>query len=147
MALIGMGLTAGAVVTLLLLLERRPRTGRGSGPGEAGSGPPEREAPPMERRQHVRRAGVPTAVRVSDAAEALQEHRAFVIDRSIGGVQVAVQERFPPGRRLRVRPEEAPEEVPWVPLVVRHGRRVGDYYEIGCQFEEEQPWHVLVVFG
>lgn len=100
----------------------------------------------VERREHGRRAGRPTRVRVRERDDG-EGIKGFVIDRSEGGVRLAVQRNYPQGDVVRVRAEEAPKDAPWVPLVVRHRRRVGDYFELGCQFEESPPWDVVVTFG
>jgi hypothetical protein len=46
-----------------------------------------------------------------------------------------------------VRPTLAPDSSPWVTIIIRNCREVGDYFEIGCQFQEELPWNLLLMFG
>ena len=100
-----------------------------------------------ERRRSTRRVGVPTAVLLVDRQQGRNTQAAYVLDRSTGGLRLAVQNAFPQGTTLEVRAENAPEGTPWVPVSVRSCRRVNDFYEIGCQFEQELPWSILLLFG
>ncbi len=72
---------------------------------------------------------------------------AFVLDRSTGGLRLAMAKPFPTGTILHARPGNAPEESLWVAMIVRSCKECGDYYEIGCQFEQELPWSQLLLFG
>lgn len=146
-----LGIVTIIVVAMILILHRDSST-HTTHVTEEALAPPVAIAngsiPPQdERRRHVRRKGWPTRVylRLDDASD--DDIRAFIVDRSEGGVRIAVQQRLPSGRSLRVRAEEAPDESPWVPIVVKHGTRVGDYFEVGCQFAEPPSWSVLVLFG
>jgi hypothetical protein len=100
-----------------------------------------------EKRRSVRRAGVPTPLLVMDMLQARKAFEAFVLDRSTGGIRIAIQKPLSIGASLQVRPQNSTEEVPWIPVLVRNCREVGDYYEVGCQFEKELPWNLLLLFG
>ena len=100
-----------------------------------------------ERRRSIRRSGVPTSVTVVDPKKGRKTVEVFVLDRSSGGVRLASQGPFPTGSTLQIRTTTAPPESPWVVIIVRSCREVGDYFELGCQFEEELPWHLLLMFG
>ena len=102
---------------------------------------------PDERRRSTRRSGVPTPIHVADPKKSRKVLDAFVLDRSNGGVRFASEKPFPTGTTLQVRAATAPPESPWVVIIVRSCREVGDHFEIGCQFEEELPWHLLLMFG
>jgi hypothetical protein len=52
-----------------------------------------------------------------------------------------------PGAVLAMRPADAPADVPWVHLEVRHCRRKGAMWYLGCKFSEELPWNVVLLFG
>lgn len=100
-----------------------------------------------ERRRSVRRAGMPTPIFVLDQKQGRKARDGFVLDRSSGGVRLAVQKPVPTGTTLQIRPHTAADDTPWVSVIVRNCRELGDYYEIGCQFEEDLPWRILLLFG
>ena len=143
-----------AVVLAFLLLGRRQRRAAAivvSAPADADVNPADVWLPPSkradERRRSTRRSGVPTPVRITDPQRPKKAFEAFVLDRSTGGLRVASEKPFPSGSNLLIRPSNAPEEVASVTIIVRNCKEVGDYYELGCQFQEELPWHVLLMFG
>jgi len=142
-----------AVILVFLILGRRQRR---IGPivastAEEGPNPADMWLPPAkgpdERRRSVRRTGVPTAIRVSDPRKPKKLIDGFVLDRSSGGLRLALEKPFPTGSTLQVRPSTAPDTSPWVTIIIRNCREVGDYFEIGCQFQEELPWNLLLMFG
>jgi hypothetical protein len=142
-----------AVILLFLFLGRRQRR---TGPivastAEDGLNPADVWLPPSkgpdERRRSVRRSGVPTAVQISDPRKPKRLIDGFVLDRSSGGLRLAMEKPFPTGSTLQIRPTTAPDDSPWITIIIRNCREVGDYFEIGCQFQEELPWHLLLMFG
>jgi hypothetical protein len=102
---------------------------------------------PDERRRSVRRAGMPTPIYVFDPKQSRKPRNGYVLDRSSGGLRLAVEKPTPTGITLQARPHYAADDTPWVNIIVRSCREVGDYYELGCQFEQELPWKVLLLFG
>jgi len=100
-----------------------------------------------DRRAAVRREGPP--VRVVVAAPGLRKgaNEAYVIDRSTGGLKIALLQAVAVGGTLQVRAINAPETVGFVAVVVRSCRRNGDHFELGCEFEKTPPWNVLLLFG
>ncbi len=102
---------------------------------------------PDERRRSVRRSGMPTAIHLLDISRSKKPQEAFVLDRSTGGVRIAVSKICSIGSILQIRPHHCDAETPWVKIIVRSCREIGDYFEIGCQFEAELPWNILLLFG
>jgi hypothetical protein len=102
---------------------------------------------PDERRRSTRRTGVPTHVKVTDPKRPKRVIEGFVLDRSSGGIRLASEKPFPTGSTLQVRPSNAPDEFPWIIIIVRSCRELGDYFELGCQFHEELPINLLLMFG
>jgi hypothetical protein len=51
------------------------------------------------------------------------------------------------GATLLARPGNAPEGFEWVKVTIRNCREVGDYYEVGCQFETDLELSRLLMFG
>ena len=100
-----------------------------------------------ERRRTMRRGGLPTPIQIADPKDVRKPTEGFVLDRSSGGLRVAVQKPLPTGGRVQVRPQHAPDNTPWVTVIIRNCREVGDYFEVGCQFEGELPWNLLLQFG
>ncbi len=100
-----------------------------------------------ERRGTVRRTGNPIEVLVSDAEAALEPVRGWVIDRSMGGLCVLVQEEVAAGTVLSIKPRKGPPGTPWVQVEVRSCKQDQAGYEIGCQFVRTPPWAVMLLFG
>jgi len=100
-----------------------------------------------ERRRIARRSGRPTPVLVVDLGFKVSSQRGFVMDRSTGGVRLALPTQVSNGTVIQVRPTNAPEDIPWVSAVVRNGRHIGDYYEVGCEFEKTPQWRELAQLG
>jgi PilZ domain len=101
----------------------------------------------LERRSSLRRGGNHLPVLLSDAEVEAWLVRGTVLDRSSTGLAIAVDEPVRPGEVLSVRVAANSQEMPWVRVAVRHFRREGSYYLLGCQFLRPQPWSVLLLFG
>ena len=101
----------------------------------------------MERRSGLRRGGTHLSVLLSDAEGKVRPVRGVIIDRSVGGLAVAVDEPIRLGEVLSVRVAANCHEMPWVQVAVRNFRREGGYYLLGCQFLRPQPWSILLLFG
>jgi hypothetical protein len=151
-----LALGAGLVVILVfLILGRRGR--KFDGPvvlPSSAAASPDWEAPhPLarhdERRRSIRRGGLPTPILVVDSkgGKRAKATEAYVLDRSTGGLRLALERAFPAGSTLLAKPGNAPEGFEWVKLVVRNCREVGDYFELGCQFETDLELSRLLMFG
>jgi hypothetical protein len=86
-------------------------------------------------------------VLLSDAEGRASPTRGIVIDRSSGGLAIAVDAPIRAGEVLSVRVAANAQEMPWVQVAVRDFRREGGYYILGCQFLRPQPWSILLLFG
>lgn len=106
-----------------------------------------RQGSTMDRRQALRRGGNPVAVFLTDADTESEPIRAYVLDRSTGGICLTVPESVEAGTVLSVRAVNAPPTTPWVKVEVRNCRAVGDEFELGCKFQKTPPWNVLLLFG
>lgn len=96
-----------------------------------------------ERRKHLRRWGNPLDLQVSGT----DVDHAILVNRSEGGLGMTVKRPIMPGTAFKVRPVEAPGSVPWIGVVARHCHAAGREWFVGCRFEEEVAWDVLVWFG
>ncbi len=166
--LVWVALGAGfAVVFVFMLLGRRQRRTTTVGvsappppPKQDDAPPPPKQEPrnaadvwlptatkPNERRRTLRRGGVPTAIHMVDPQDPKKILEGFVLDRSSGGLRIAVEKPYPTGSAVQIRPTNAHAQSPWVTVIVRNCKETGDYFEIGCQFQEKLPWHILLMFG
>ncbi len=143
-----------AVVLTFLFLGRRQRkpavvvvsdaAENEANPADVWLPPPKR---PDERRRSTRRTGVPTALQAIDPKKPKKKVNGYVLDRSSGGLRIALEKPFPTGTALQVKPVHAPAELQWITITVRNCRECNDFFELGCQFQEELPWHILLMFG
>jgi hypothetical protein len=100
-----------------------------------------------DRRGAIRREGQPVRVVLASPTFRNGICDAYVIDRSTGGLRIAVQTAIAPGLTLQVRALDAPEGVEFVAIIVRSCRKNTDYFELGCEFEKTPPWNILLLFG
>jgi hypothetical protein len=100
-----------------------------------------------ERRASLRRGGNPVAVLISDAETKMAPFQGWVLDRSMGGLCLSVDQEVSQGTVLSVRAANAPANVAWVQVEVKNCRQEGDAWELGCQFLRTPTWGVLLLFG
>jgi len=148
---LGVGL---AVVMSFLFIGRRSRRNRGPVvlPHVAGSPDWENAFPAArhdERRRSIRRGGLPTPILIVDSkgGRRARAEEAYVLDRSTGGLRLATEKPVSVGSTMLAKPGNAPEGFEWVRIMIRSCREVGDYYEVGCQFESDLELGRLLMFG
>lgn len=100
-----------------------------------------------DRRSSVRREGAPVRVVVASSTFRNGVCDGYVLDRSTGGLKIAIPLGVAPGGTLQVRAVDAPDTVGFVTVIVRSCRKNHDYFELGCEFEKTPPWNVLLLFG
>ena len=100
-----------------------------------------------DRRSSLRREGTPVKILVTSPAFKNGTNPGYVLDRSTGGLRLAMQAGMAPGSTMQIRAGHAPESTPWVTVIVRNCVDSGDHYVIGCEFEKTPPWNVLLLFG
>jgi len=84
---------------------------------------------------------------LQDAGGRRQPFPAWIMDRSMGGLGLSVDEPIEEGTILRVRRAAAPNDVPWVEVQVKSVRIKENTWELGCQFTRSLTWDVLMQFG
>lgn len=99
------------------------------------------------RRNSLRRDGGVVEVVVQSPAFTDGEAPAYVVDRSTGGLRIALATGLTAGTALQVRAKHAPDTIPWVTVLVRSCRPNDEHFELGCEFEKTPPWNVLLLFG
>lgn len=100
-----------------------------------------------DRRNTVRREGQPVPVYLNSAAFDNQTEPAYVVDRSTGGLKIIATKPLPAGSTMQIRAENAPDNIPWITMIVRSCREMGNRFELGCEFEQPPPWNILLLFG
>ncbi len=99
------------------------------------------------RRNSLRRDGQAVEVVVQSPAFTGGSAPAYVVDRSTGGIRLALATGLTAGTALQVRAKHAPDTIPWVTVLVRSCRPSEEHFELGCEFEKTPPWNVLLLFG
>ena len=100
-----------------------------------------------DKRRSLRRGGNPVPVVVSDVLKPEELVPGMVLNRSRGGLFLSLPQKLAVGQLIAVRTPEFPDCLASVRLRVRHCKQKGDNWQIGCQFMEELPWSVLLIFG
>lgn len=150
-----LALAAGlAVIMTFLFIGRRSRQNHGPIILPPISGAPDWEGPfPTvrhdERRRSIRRGGLPTPILIVDSkgGRRARASEAYVLDRSTGGLRLATEKSVAVGSTMLAKPGNAPEGFDWVRIMIRSCREVGDYCELGCQFESDLELSRLLMFG
>lgn len=136
-----------AIALLMLLLQSRSRGLPAPPPKPTGTLSDTNDETYANRRSASRRDGQPVRVLVSSPSFRGEMEQGWVLDRSTGGLRIAVSRPLPPGAIIQVRADNAPDTVPWTSVIVRSCRDEGKHHEIGCEFETTPPWNVLLLFG
>jgi PilZ domain len=100
-----------------------------------------------DRRSSMRREGEPVKVFVAPGTDSAEAGEGLVVDRSQGGLCLMVNEPVEQGSLLRVRAAHVPDDAQWVPVYVKRCQAQGDSWKLGCQFAENLPWSVNLLFG
>jgi hypothetical protein len=100
-----------------------------------------------EQRRTYRRRGNAVAVLIRIPGSTRDPRRGHVLDRSTGGVRLAVEGMIREGTALELMPANAPALTPWVEVKVRRCGETPDGWEAGCEFVHTPPWSVLLMFG
>jgi hypothetical protein len=127
-------------------LKSQPQGGVGRGPAAAPEDLRFLTQGGVERRAGRRRWGNPTEVHIILPPWPGRLH-GLVVNRSTGGLALLLQQEVPAGTSIQVHSVEAPRSVPFLKLEVRHCRKAGGLFLVGCQFCEDVPWNVRVWFG
>jgi hypothetical protein len=139
--------------SLAFLVGRRWLGGR---PSAAVKAPPRESATVLttvtpkkadaDRRSAPRRKGNRVEVHLTDDSKR-PPVLGWVVDRSMGGLCLIVEEPLSEGTVLNVRPRQAPQTTPWLPIEIRACRPDGCNWEVGCRFLKPPQWNDLLLFG
>jgi hypothetical protein len=100
-----------------------------------------------DRRSNLRREGPAVKILVTSPSFKNTVEGGYVLDRSTGGMRIALNMAMTPGSTMQVRANNAPDSTPWVTIIVRNCRNAGQHYELGVEFDQTPPWNVLLLFG
>jgi hypothetical protein len=131
------------------MLYRKPRRSLPPAPKQQnGDGPdPFINGSASERRRSLRRTGKPVKVFISDEEGQKKPVEGWVVDRSMGGLCLTVDQPAPLQSILTVRTVTAPSDTPWVQVEVKRCQPSEDRWELGCAFIRKPAWAVLLQFG
>jgi hypothetical protein len=105
---------------------------------------------PKDQRGMHRRQGNPVQVHIVFAADRTDREVGSVLDRSMGGMRLAMFHEVDVGAVVSVRPTHVDDIVPWVELEIRSCRpsvEMPDQFEIGCQYVKSPPYSIQLLFG
>ena len=94
-----------------------------------------------EQRESLRRQGHAVSVAVAEVGQG------WVLDRSMGGLCLALPAPAPQGAFLKVRAANAPEGTPWAEVEVLHCQPEEGHQRVGCRFRERPRMGVLLLYG
>jgi hypothetical protein len=117
---------------------------------EAPSVTPVMTAKPKDQRGTHRRQGNTVQVHVAFSPDKIEREIASVLDRSMGGMRLAMFHEVEIGAVVSVRPTHVDDIVPWVELEVRSCRpseEMHDQFELGCQYVKSPPYSIQLLFG
>jgi hypothetical protein len=106
---------------------------------------------PKDQRGMFRRQGNPVEVHVAFPADKKKEPQiGSVLDRSMGGMRLALYHEVEVGGVVSVRPVHVDDIVPWVELEIRSCRtsvEMPGQFEVGCQYVKSPPYSIQLLFG
>jgi hypothetical protein len=108
------------------------------------------KAKPSEQRGAHRRQGNPVQVHVGTPEDKKDTGLGCVLDRSMGGMRLALYHEVNVGAVLSVRPVHVDAMVPWIDLEVRSCRlssEMHDQFEVGCQYVKSPPYSIQLLYG
>jgi hypothetical protein len=108
--------------------------------------PAETPAPIQERRSWPRRKKM-LQVLVQDAGQENPPLPAWIVNRSLGGLCLSIDQPIEVGTILRVRQPSAPADIPWVEVQVMRLQAKENTWELGCQFTRALTWDLIMQFG
>jgi hypothetical protein len=117
---------------------------------QAVNAPKPKEKLPPNQRAASRRQGNPLAVFVATPEGKKTPSTGSVLDRSLGGLRLAVFQEVEVGTVLSVRPVEAEKMVPWVDIRVRSckvSQEMPGLFEVGCEYVKSPPYSIQLLFG
>jgi len=102
----------------------------------------------MERRVCARRQGNPIEILIGDSKGENTVGKAWVVDRSMGGLCLMSPAPIEAGQILTVKPSgSSGAPVFWLQVEIRSCRPNGSDFEVGCRFVKAPTWNQLLYYG
>lgn len=97
---------------------------------------------PVRRGPHI-------AVLVADADAVVTPVTGWVVDRSVAGLWLELEEEgdVDPGTTLSVKVAKAAPGIPWVRVKVTQRCRLKIGWELKCEYVRVPPWSIRMLFG
>jgi hypothetical protein len=128
----------------------RPARVHADVPADAAPVKPSIAKKPPDQRESSRRQGNTVEVHVAPPDNKTDPGVASVLDRSMGGMRLALYHEIEAGTVLSIRPTHADEMVPWVDIEVRSCKpstEMPGRFEVGCQYVKSPPYSIQLLFG
>lgn len=103
-----------------------------------------------DQRGTFRRCGNPIEVHVVTADDREHPSVGSLLDRSMGGMRLALFHEIDIGSVISIKPLNANEMVPWVDLEIKSCRpsvEMPGKFDIGCQYVKTPPYSIQLLFG
>lgn len=100
-----------------------------------------------EKRFAYRRPGNSVEVGIADAEGEVELASGWALDRSAGGLRIAVPVALDVGAVVSLRPRQCSAMTPWVQVSIMNCQKHGEEWHVGCKFVRMPAWSVLVQFG
>ncbi|MBI3823128.1 MAG: hypothetical protein HY289_10680 [Planctomycetes bacterium] len=116
---------------------------------------PATEAPPLAKKSKdlrgtSRRQGNTVEVHVAAPEKKKAPAIGSVLDRSMGGMRLALFHEVDIGSVVSIRPVHVNEMVPWVDVEIRSCKastEIPGQFEVGCQYVKSPPYSIQLLFG
>jgi hypothetical protein len=145
-----LAVAAGVAIVIYFLFRNRDKRPAPPPPPSHFATTPDWEAMDSsfaDRRSTLRREGRPVKILVASPSFKKPIEGGYVLDRSTGGMRIALMMAMTNGATMQVRAYNAPDNIPWVTVIVRNCRTAGQHFELGVEFDQTPPWNVLLLFG
>jgi hypothetical protein len=102
-----------------------------------------------ERRRALRRQGPATPIRVATKItnDIKQTYEGWVLDRASGGLCFATECELRVGSTAYICVDDDRPDIEWVAVTIRNCRNQGDFFLVGCEFQESLPLTIVLQFG
>lgn len=100
-----------------------------------------------ERRVASRRGGNPVEVELLDLESGSDPVVGWVVDRSLGGLCLEMDQTVPVGVSAKVRIRNAAAAVGPIPVAIKSCRSSGPTWRVGCEFLKPPTFNVMLLFG
>lgn len=91
----------------------------------------------QDLRSSPRRRNTPMLVLIATTDPNAPVTEGWLLDRSLGGLGIIVEQSMDEGTLLRIRPADALPSFRWVRVQVRNCVAVGKRWKVGCRFEDK----------